>query len=107
VPVSWAQPGRDPASIPIERGCLRPQRSQSAGANVREGFTVLRIPAAHRQRLRTSNGLEQRSKEIKRRTRVATLFPNEAALLRFASAVLAEISDDWETFRAYLNMQAR
>jgi putative transposase len=107
VPVSWAQPGRDPASIPIERGFLRHQRSPGAGANIREGFTVLRIPAAHRQRLRTTHGLEQLSKEIKRRTRVATLFPNEAALQRLASAVLSEISDDWETVRAYLNMEAR
>ena len=37
----------------------------------------------------------------------ATLFPNEASLLRLASAVLSEISDDWETERAYLNMEAR
>ena len=44
---------------------------------------------------------------MKRRTRVATLFPNEASLLRLASAVLSEISDDWETERAYLNMEAR
>jgi hypothetical protein len=34
-------------------------------------------------------------------------FPNEASLLRLASAVLSEISDDWETERAYLNMEAR
>ncbi len=47
------------------------------------------------------------TKEIKRRTRVATLFPNEASLLRLASAVLSEISDDWETERAYLTMEAR
>jgi putative transposase len=47
------------------------------------------------------------NKEIKRRTRVATLVPNEASLLRLASAVLSEISDDWETERAYLNVEAR
>jgi transposase-like protein len=41
------------------------------------------------------------------RQRVATLFPNEASLLRLASAVLSEISDDWETERAFLNMEAR
>ena len=34
-------------------------------------------------------------------------FPNEASLLRLASAVLSEISDDWETERAYLNMETR
>jgi transposase-like protein len=72
-----------------------------------EAITVLMIPLAHRRRLRTTNGLERLNKEIKRRTRVATLFPNEASLLRLASAVLSEISDDWETERAYLNMEAR
>ena len=75
--------------------------------NVPEALTVLSIPASHRQRLRTTNGLERLNKEIKLRTRVATLFQNEVSLLRFASAVLAEISDDWETNRPYLNMKAR
>ena len=56
---------------------------------------------------RTNNGLERLNKEIKRRTRVATLFPNDASLLRLVSAVLSEISDDWETQRSYLNMKAR
>lgn len=65
------------------------------------------FPAAHRRRLRTSNGLERLSKEIKRRARVATLFPNEASVLRLVSAVLGEISDDWETEKSYLNMKAR
>jgi transposase-like protein len=72
-----------------------------------EALTVLKIPASHRRRLRTTNSLERLNREIKRRTRVATLFPNEASLLRLASAVLSEISDDWETERAYLNMEAR
>jgi putative transposase len=76
-------------------------------ANVPEALTVFAFPAAHRKRLRTNNGLERLNKEIKRRTRVATLFPNEASLLRLVSAVLSEISDDWETERSYLNMKAR
>ena len=84
-----------------------PQLAAWLEENVPEALTVLRIPAAHRRRLRTTNGLERLNKEIKRRTRVATLFPNEASLLRLASAVLSEISDDWETDRAYLNMEAR
>jgi transposase-like protein len=76
-------------------------------ANIPEALTVFAFPAAHRRRLRTSNGLERLNKEIKRRTRVATLFPNEASVLRLVSAVLSEISDDWETDRSYLNMKAR
>jgi len=71
-----------------------------------EAITVLMIPAAHRRRLRTTNGLKRLNKEIKRRTRVATLFPNEASLLRLASAVLSEASDEWETERASMNMEA-
>jgi transposase-like protein len=76
-------------------------------ANVPEAITVFGFPPGHRRRLRTNNGLERLNKEIKRRTRVATLFPNEASLLRLVSAVLSEISDDWETERSYLNMEAR
>lgn len=76
-------------------------------ANVPEGLTIFTLPASHRRRLRTTNSLERLNQEIKRRTRVATLFPNEAALLRLASAVLSEISDEWETARAYLNMEAQ
>jgi putative transposase len=44
------------------------------------------------------------NKELKRRTRVATLFPNEAACLRLASAIAMEISEEWLTGRAYLTM---
>jgi transposase-like protein len=75
--------------------------------NVPEGLTVFAFPAAHRKRLRTTNGQERLNKEIKRRTRVATLFPNEASLLRLASAVLSEISDEWETGKIYLNLNAQ
>lgn len=75
--------------------------------NVPEGLTIFAFPAAHRKRLRTTNGQERLNKEIKRRTRVATLFPNEASLLRLASAVLSEISDEWETGKIYLNMEAQ
>ncbi|PIE42558.1 MAG: hypothetical protein CSA47_00240 [Gammaproteobacteria bacterium] len=53
----------------------------------------------------TSNVLERLNKEIKRRTRVATLFPNEDACLRLVSAVLMEISEEWQTGKVYLNMQ--
>jgi len=61
---------------------------------VPEGLTIFTMPAGHRKRLRTTNSLERLNKEILRRTRVATLFPNEPSLLRLASAVLSEISDE-------------
>lgn len=74
-------------------------------ANVPEGLTVFGLPAAHRRRLRTTNLVERLNKEIARRTRVATLFPNEASLLRLASAVLVETDDGWQTGKRYLTME--
>lgn len=74
--------------------------------NVPEGLAVLSRPHAHRRFLRTTNALERLHREIKRRTRVATLFPNDASLLRLVTAVLSEINDDWTTQRRYLNMEA-
>ncbi len=48
--------------------------------------------------------LERLNKELKRRTRVATLFPNEASLLRLVSAMLMETDEEWQTQYRYLNM---
>jgi transposase-like protein len=73
--------------------------------NIPEGFSVFAFPAAHQRRLRTSNPLERVNMEIKRRTRVAGIFPNEASLLRLVSALLVETSDQWEIEKIYLNMQ--
>ena len=73
--------------------------------NIPEGLTVFELPAGHRRRLRTTNMLERVNKELKRRTRVATLFPNDDSLLRLVSAVLIEISEDWETAKIYLNTE--
>lgn len=70
-----------------------------------EGFTIFMLPQRHRRQLRTTNMLERVNKEVKRRTRVATLFPNEASLLRLVSAVLIEISEEWETGKTYLNLK--
>ena len=70
-----------------------------------EGLTVFDFPEEHRRRIRTSNVLERVSQEIKRRTRVVRLFPNEASCLRLVTAVLMEISEEWETGRIYLIMQ--
>jgi transposase-like protein len=70
--------------------------------NLSEGLTVLSFPEAHRRFIRTTNGLERVSQEIRRRTRVVRIFPNEASCLRLISAILMEISETWETGRVYL-----
>lgn len=72
--------------------------------NFPEGFTIFKLAPYQRRRLRSTNMLERLNKEIKRRTRVATLFPHEQSLLRLVSAILMEISDEWEAGRIYLRM---
>ena len=69
-------------------------------------FTVFDLPPAHRTRLRTTNGLERINRELKRRTRVASIFPNTAALLRLVSALLAECDEEWMTGKIYLTLEA-
>lgn len=70
--------------------------------NIPEGLTVFAWPARCRRLLRTVNGLERLNREIRRRTRVAVLFPNEAACLRLATAIVMEVSEEWQTGRVYL-----
>jgi putative transposase len=73
-------------------------------AAIPEGLTVFDFPEAHRRRIRTSNMLERVSQELKRRTRVIRIFPNQSSCLRLVSAILMEISEDWETGRIYLRI---
>ena len=68
------------------------------------GFAVFDYPSAHRIRLRTTNGLERINRELKRRTRVASIFPNPPSCLRLVSALLAECDEEWMTGKIYLNM---
>jgi transposase-like protein len=73
--------------------------------NVPESLNVFALPKEHRAYLRTSNCAERVNQEIKRRTRVARIFPNPKSLLRLVTALLCDISDEWETSaQTYLNM---
>ena len=84
-----------------------PKLAEWMERSVPEGLTVFTRPSPHRRRLRTSNMLERLNQEILRRTRVATLFPNEASLLRLVSAVLAEVDEEWQTGKTYLSMNTQ
>jgi len=82
-----------------------PKLSAWLKSAIPEGLTVYEIPEGHRRRLKSTNLHEWMNKELKRRTRVATLFPNEASLLRLVSAVCSEISEDWEAGRKYITVE--
>src|SRR5574337_95618 len=81
-----------------------PKLAAWAAEAVPEAFAVFALPVSHRRRLRTSNALERVNKELKRRTRVATLFPSAASCERLVTAVAVEISEEWITGRIYLDM---
>lgn len=73
--------------------------------NVPESLSVFCLPTRHRVRMRTSNMLERLNRELKRRNRVVSIFPNEASLLRLASAVLMEVDEGSMSGRKYLTME--
>lgn len=75
-------------------------------ANIPEGLTVFSFPMSHRRRIRTANSLERLNREVRRRSRVAVLFPNVASCERLVTAVLMEISEEWETSRTYMRLNA-
>ena len=68
------------------------------------GLDHFRFPSDHHRRIRTTNGLERLNREIRRRSRVAVLFPNEASCLRLVSAIVMEISEEWQTGRTYIRL---
>jgi len=70
-------------------------------------LAYMNFPAAHRAKLHSTNPIERLNGEIKRRTGVVGIFPNEAAVVRLVGAILLEQSDEWATHRSrYLTLEA-
>jgi transposase-like protein len=84
---------------------ISPRLANWIEKSIPEGLAVFAFPASHRRRIRTSNMLERLSQEIRRRTRVVRLFPNEASCLRLVTAILMETSEDWQTGKTYLSIE--
>jgi len=70
-----------------------------------EILAVYHLPEPHRKRMRSTNMIERLNQEIKRRTRVVRIFPNEASCVRLVSAMVMETAEEWMQ-RKYLDMEA-
>lgn len=81
-----------------------PELSSWMETNVPESLTIMQFPERYRKKLRTSNIAERVNREIKRRTRLASIFPNVESCLRLVSAVACEIDEEWQTGNAYIAM---
>jgi transposase-like protein len=94
-----------------------PQRSGSLAAalagklcawveeNIEETFTFYRLPREHHKHLKGTNMLERINQELKRRTHVIRIFPNQESALRLIRALAVEIHEDWIEAHRYLNME--
>ena len=73
--------------------------------NIEETLTFYRLPRGHHKHLKSTNMLERLNQEIKRRTHVIRIFPNEESALRLIRALAVEIHEDWIEAHRYLNME--
>jgi len=80
-----------------------PQLATWLEDNLFEGLTVFQFSPEYRRRLRTSNIAERVNQEIKRRTRVARIFPHVASCERLVAAIAMETSEEWIAGKTYLN----
>jgi len=72
--------------------------------NIEESLTYFSLPQAHHKNMKSTNMLERFNEEIKRRTRVVRIFPNEASCLRLIRALAAEQHETWQEDNRYINM---
>lgn len=71
--------------------------------NYEDGLTFYAFKQEAWRKIRTSNCLERLNKEIRRRTRVVGIFPNDASCIRLVGALLMEQNDEWTDGKVYLN----
>lgn len=72
--------------------------------NIGETLSYYSLPIEHHKHLKSTNMLERLNQEIKRRTHIVRIFPNEESCLRLIRALAIEIHEDWLESHRYLNM---
>ncbi len=74
-------------------------------AGIEDALTYLRYPSSHHVRIRTTNMLERLFREVKRRTKVVGVFPNETSASTLATEIMLRSSEEW-TLKRYFSMEA-
>ena len=68
-------------------------------------LAFMTFPGEHWSKIHSTNPLEHLNEEIKRRTNVVGIFPNEAAIIRLVGAIIAEQNDEWAVSRRYMTLE--
>lgn len=102
-------PDREEANRLLDKAIKRYEKSMPSlaswmEANLPEGLTVFDYPEAHQRRLRTTNSLERLNREIRRRTKTVSIFPNVESCERLIAAITMEQSEEWLTGKIYLTL---
>ncbi len=86
---------------------IAPEFARWVDENIEDGFTCFKYPKKHQKRIRTSNVIERQNREIRRRTRVVSIFPNVASAERLITALLQDVHEDWISGKKYLDMDLK
>jgi putative transposase len=89
-------------------------KSSKVAKTIRNGaedtltVNAMELPSNHRRKLHSTNMIERQNRELKRRTRKVSIFPNEDSVIRLFGAMLIDIDEKWQSeTKVYLNMELR
>ena len=80
-------------------------RRDARSSSEADVLAYMSFPKAHHTQIHSTNPLERLNAEIKRRTDVVGIFPNDAAITRLVGALLLEQSDEWSLQRRYMQLE--